>query len=144
MVKPISTKLRLVLSAYQPFSFDFNVSSVSGSFKHYFLVHLVRRIFSHWCSHAWISLSSICLLWKMFTELAKKLSWLELQTNQSQDAKWSSESCLMTLITSSFPYLCFFVHCVYLYVCTGCFHIWSLSCVFLWAHSHALWNLFSS
>ncbi len=29
-------------------------------------------------------------------------------------------------------------------VCTGCFHIWSLSCVFLWAHSHAMRNLSSS
>ena len=74
-------------------------------------------------------------------EKRKRMSSLELQTSQSQDAKRSSKSCFMTLITSSFPYLCV---CVYVCVYTGCFHIWSLSCVFLWAHSHALRNLFSS
>lgn len=48
----------------------------------------------------------------------QKMSSLELQTDQSQVAKRSSESCFMTLITSSFPYLCVFVYmcvrvCVY-------------------------------
>lgn len=52
-----------------------------------------------------------------------------------------------------FLYMCCFVYvcwslclyvCVSVCVCAGCFHIWSLSCVFLWVHSHGLRNLFSS
>lgn len=60
-----------------------------------------------------------------------------LQTNQSQRAKMTT---LWPSLPPAFPCLL----CMYVLVCTGCFHIWSLSCVFLWAHSHALRILFPS
>lgn len=83
-----------------------------------FLSHLI--IFFSTSSQAHF-LFCLCFVILIFSSVfvVENFQWssLELQTNQSQDTKWSSKSSFMTLITSCFPYLCFLVYlCIYMCV----------------------------
>lgn len=77
------------------------------------------------------------LEWSVLNVVKYCWSSPRLQTNQSQRAKMTTS---WPSLPPAFPCLL----CMYVLVCTGCFHIWSLSCAFLWAHSHALRILFPS
>ena len=100
-------------------------SVVSVSVQVSLLADSVSLIFSCWHFHAFVSLSFVCLFKgdcrqarQKKEKKKKRMSSLELRTSQSQDAKRSSKSCFMTLITSSFPPICVSVYmcvCVWVY-----------------------------
>lgn len=102
------------------------------SLAHFLLVNMSMSLFGSFC---------LCVVgdWQQACQKKKekKKSSTGLRSDQSEHAKiaasWPS-------LTPAFPRLL----CMYVLVRTGCFHIWSLSCVFLWAHSHARRILFPS
>lgn len=94
-------------------------------------------------SFSLVSLYVVCVLLNMASRLAKKfVHWSYKPTNQKTPSG-APRAALWPPLPPSF------LICVSLYGCVcicvqGVFNIWSLSCVFLWVHSHALWNLFSA
>lgn len=85
------------------------------------------------CKHVrvFVWLSLVCVLSTTASRLAKKREFTGVTNHQSQHGRIVS---VWPSLPPPFP--C--VLCIYVLVCTGCFHIWSLDCVSLCAHSHAL------
>lgn len=134
--KPIKTSGKRQISTSR--IKDWNLDWGSWLFKNVLLFFFVAQM-AHPSSH------SPSLLWTHFMPLFLHLLFVCCRTVPASEFHPSSKPTnhgTPTEVPCDPHYLPVSSVCLCVYdfvcVCTGCFHIWRLSCVFLQAHSHAL------